>query len=290
MLTPSPLVGLAIGDALGMPFGATVEGVTSWDGSYQASARHGLGPGQWTDDTVMARLLAESLVFCGGYFPRDAADRYLHWYQQGPAFARGMGRSTRAALENLAQGVPWAESGVISTGTGAAMRAAPLGFFYQEDPNTARAFASLDAKITHRSVEAEQGAIAIAVGVALLASGRATPETVVGKVMPYLASGKVRNGLGELSLSGNLRGASGCVRAAFYAFCSATSFREAVTTAVRAGGDAIASMTGALAGAYYGESAIPSALVDPLEDVKHLRRLDQTIRSGPRTQTILWKR
>ena len=56
---------MAIGDALGaavefQPPG-TIEPVTG----YRAGGPHGLGPGEWTDDTSMALALADSIATVG---------------------------------------------------------------------------------------------------------------------------------------------------------------------------------------------------------------------------------
>jgi poly(ADP-ribose) glycohydrolase ARH3 len=66
------------------------------------------------------------------------------------------------------------------------------------------------------------------------------------------------------------------VPAAFYAFLrSPESFSETIHYAIHLGGDTdtIASMAGALAGAYLGEEAIPIRWRDNLEDAQRLRHL-----------------
>jgi poly(ADP-ribose) glycohydrolase ARH3 len=62
--------------------------------------------------------------------------------------------------------------------------------------------------------------------------------------------------------------AIGAVPAAIAAFLINADFPDTVLTAVNCGGDTdtIGAMAGALAGAYYGFSAIPSAWLEPLEN------------------------
>ena len=75
------LLGLACGDAVG----TTVEfrsrdsfpPVTDMVGG----GPFGLLPGQWTDDTSMALCLAESLIECNGFDPRDQMERYVRWWR-----------------------------------------------------------------------------------------------------------------------------------------------------------------------------------------------------------------
>jgi ADP-ribosylglycohydrolase len=62
--------------------------------------------------------------------------------------------------------------------------------------------------------------------------------------------------------------AIGAVPAALAAFLINADFQDTVLTAVNCGGDTdtIGAMAGALAGAYYGYSSIPSAWLEPLEN------------------------
>jgi ADP-ribosylglycohydrolase len=289
---------------------ADSESLRSWDGTYRGSEYHKLSPGQWTDDTVMSKLLAESLMSCGGFFPRDVADRYLVWFKSGDL--HGIGKTTKKALERLASGVSWRESGVKNAkDNGAAMRAAPIGLFYQEDLCTVKEFARLDTRITHLSEDAELGSIAMALGVALLATGKASPKTLPQQVVEHLPlRSHIRMDVPNVpkallfvqscidqgtdltsTLNGTGTGAivNQSVPAAFAAFSLTHSFLEAVESAVRAGGDAntVASMAGALAGTYYGFEAIPKLHTLGLEGFKHFRRVERKLVSGPRTD-ILW--
>ncbi len=82
---PRTLTGLAIGDALGMPFEMkehTDPVLESWDGKFHPCPDShpfckDLKAGQWTDDTKMARALAMSLKERLTYDPADAAAEYL---------------------------------------------------------------------------------------------------------------------------------------------------------------------------------------------------------------------
>ena len=99
---PATLTGLAVGNALGMPF----EGchyrdtiLESWDGeSFLAGEHRNLKSGQWAAATMMAKALAASLLAHRTYAPSDAAKRYLTWYQLGEPdhCAKHDGRPQRA--------------------------------------------------------------------------------------------------------------------------------------------------------------------------------------------------
>src|SRR5260221_2535002 len=90
------LLGLAVGDALG----ASVEGRERDSyarlADFAAGGTHGLGAGEWTDDTAMAICLAESLLARGGLDERDLMERFLRWHRLGEncCGGRGAGIST----------------------------------------------------------------------------------------------------------------------------------------------------------------------------------------------------
>lgn len=303
---PSTLIGEAVGDSLGMAFEtrkADDPFLVSWDGTYQASEYHQLRPGQWTDDTMMAKIVMESLYICGGFYPRDIAQRYQHWYLAGPL--RGMGTTTKKAMQNLRDGMSWNESGIVGAeGNGTAMRAAPFGAFYQEDPLTAAQFARMEANITHKSIEAEEGSAAVAVAVSLLWTG-ADPQDVVVRTIKYLRDSKVKLALSRLAFyqkSNDISAAEALklfgtkahvvqtVPSAFAAFVLTSSYEDAVLTSIRSGGDTdtTAAIAGALAGTYYGFKSIPKKYREGLEDWEHLRRIESKINIGPRT-SVLWR-
>jgi len=277
------------------------EALAQWDGeTFLASEYHGLRPGQWTDDTMMAKFIAESIVSCGGFFPRDLADRYRRWYRSSDH--RGMGKTTRAALTNLDNDIPWTHSGIVGAeGNGTAMRAAPIGFFYHEDIITVREFAKMDARITHASLEAEQGSVAVGVGVAMLTVG-ADLKAMVNGVINHLEDSEVKRGLEKvafyqrqndlppseaLRVIGTSARVTETVPSAFAALALTKDFVEAIQVAIRAGGDTdtTAAITGALAGTYYGFDAIPKKWLG-IESFNHLRRLERCIARGPRSDAL----
>ncbi len=292
---PSPLVGLAVGDALGMPFETASmfdARLLSWDGSFQPSEFHKLKPGQWTDDTMMSLCLAQSLVERQGYDAVDAAARYLAWYKSGDH--RGMGNTTREALRRLSIGDDWTISGQQGAqGNGTAMRAGVLGAYYKATPNSAADFARIDATITHRSLEAEEGSVAIAVGVAYLCDA-AQKWPTLEKVIAALRPSKVRDGLVKVAslyrdklnigsvLGDSLQTGAHVVQtvpAAFAAFMLTSSYMEGVDASIRAGGDTdtTAAIAGGLAGAYYGHQAIPPRYLSQLEQYTELRTVESKL-------------
>ncbi|MFQ5988417.1 MAG: ADP-ribosylglycohydrolase family protein [Candidatus Methylomirabilales bacterium] len=277
----SCLLGLAIGDALGMPF----EGYPSWvvgpvldqiQGFHESSHR-GLGAGQWTDDTQMTLCLARSLVRRGQAEPEDIAREYLGWFQSGDV--RGIGATTLSAMTRLEGGAPWHESGTegeYAAGNGAAMRAAPLGLLYHKDLEGLWKACALDAEITHKNAEAVAGSRAVAFLVARLVTGAIPGKELLEETIQFVAGSRVgdnlKRGLEFLGQRINPLEASEALGVGAYvvetvawsAFCffhAPDDFPRAVTAAVRAGGDTdtAGAITGALSGARVGVAGIPAS-------------------------------
>ena len=122
------LLGTAIGDALGVPFETKLVNnpeLVAWDGkTFLGSQHHHLEPAQYSDDTQMSIMVAESLIKYG-FNPQDLSERYVNSIVSGRA--RGYGKTTLLAVHNLMEGKHWSKSGVPgSYGNGTAMRAALL--------------------------------------------------------------------------------------------------------------------------------------------------------------------
>ena len=105
------------------------------------------------DQDALARSFAEHHDFDRGYGP--AVNRLLRLVREG-----GDWRELAAALFN----------GQGSWGNGAAMRIAPLGAWYADDPEQATHQAEISAYPTHQHREAVVGAMAVAAAAALAAA------------------------------------------------------------------------------------------------------------------------
>lgn len=302
MNAPATLTGLAIGDALGMPFEmskVTDPRLRAWTGLFEDGSRspytRELGRGQWTDDTKMAKALAESLVEEKAYSPAGAARKYLEWFNSGDL--RGIGTATFKAMTRLQAGVPWTQSGTPDAeGNGTAMRAAPIGVFYRHNFQAVLEMAAFDARITHDSLEARVGSIAVAGGVAAILQG-ISPYDVVFKLLEWLPDSRIRTRLqGVTEKAPRLLGKDDrevadaiaeigagahvveTVPAAFFAVAATTSFQSAVRVAILCGGDTdtTGAVAGALAGTFYGYSAV-SQYLSGLEGASELRALEKAL-------------
>lgn len=170
----SSLRGLALGDALGSQYFVPV--------NYPLLKRRELPAGtetwQWTDDTEMACSVVAVLAEHGRIDQDALARSFAHHHD----FDRGYGPAVNRMLRLIREGEDWrtlaAElfNGQGSWGNGAAMRIAPLGAWYADDPEQATHQAEISAYTTHQHREAVCGAMAVAAAAALAASTDDPPK------------------------------------------------------------------------------------------------------------------
>ena len=133
-------VGSAVGDALGAPFEFGPPG--QFSARFPSPARGvrtemcgggslGWAPGQFTDDTQMALLVAQSLVERDGLDEADVFARFQAWAAAEPP---DIGNQTRAVLGS---GSPWQEAAARhfaatghAAGNGSLMRTTPAAIFF----------------------------------------------------------------------------------------------------------------------------------------------------------------
>jgi poly(ADP-ribose) glycohydrolase ARH3 len=278
------IMGVAVGDALGRPF----EG---WNHELLIK-RFGLivnmYQGIYSDDTEMTIGIMEAIIEDPSLPPEGIARRFAENYNAW----RGYGPRTHLAIRNLKKGLPWDQVGSDSWGNGAAMRVSPIGLFYFDDLEKVKEKATLSAVITHKHPEAIAGSVAQALGVAFLTRKRGekegfSPQEMIDLITEMTspispAFSREIEKVKEIPFCDTLLekvaflaksfpcdvSAKGSVPVAFASFLMSSSFKEALLISVNVGGDTdtICAMTGALAGAYYGFSSIPSDWLEKLED------------------------
>src|SRR5438128_1283621 len=133
------LVGLLVGDALGVPYEfSSPEVLPPADliefeppaGFLRAHA--GTPSGTWSDDSAQALCLLASLLACGRFDADDFARRLLRWLDEGYLAVDNrvfdVGITTSRALSALRQGVSSLQAGPASessNGNGSLMRVLP---------------------------------------------------------------------------------------------------------------------------------------------------------------------
>ena len=275
------LLGTFVGDALGMPF----EGQRRprLDEPLELLPAR-LGRGTYTDDTEMMMVVAEVLAEVGSCEEELLAGRFLSRHDR----RRGYGAGTLRVFTLWRRRVPVAGAaarvfGGGSFGNGAAMRVAPVGAHFADDPERLVAEASRSARVTHAHPLGIEGAVAQAAAVGAAVRGQDPLHAALAVArQPELRASLVRVQTGlEESWSpervaaelGASSAAHESVPAAILSAARADSLEAACTFAVRIGGDTdtIGAMAGAVAGARFGASTIPRRWLDGLEDGKYGR-------------------
>ncbi len=165
------LEGLSLGDAFGDRFFVPPAVV-----SFLLENRALPGaPWLYTDDTVMALSIVEMLELHGGIDPDLLARAFAAKYVADPD--RGYGGGAHRILRRISEGEDWrrvavkAFGGIGSFGNGGAMRAGPIGAYFEGDPACAAAHAQRSAEVTHAHLDGQAGAMAVAAAAAVAASG-----------------------------------------------------------------------------------------------------------------------
>jgi ADP-ribosylglycohydrolase len=303
--------GCLIGQCLGDAAGFVVEGF-----SPQASARYvedylktekagefGRFPflfGQYSDDSQLARELMQSYTAQKNFDPSDYADRIIRIFAEKRIV--GFGYSTKEAAKKLAAGISWQEAGAPPpfAGNGSAMRAAPVGLFFFDNPEKLIQTAYDQGRITHRDPRCSAGAVAISGAVALALQDKTVhPDRFLAMLAEWTAPFDQGFAAGLATVGQSLamppeeaasliastgidadyidddewKGIPGFVVCSvlwsLYAFLKTPDdYWGTICTAISAGGDTdtTAAMAGAISGARLGIGALPSRLTGYLTD------------------------
>lgn len=162
------LLGLLIGDALGVPYEfhpasqipplAQIEFAPP-EGFHRA---HHTPPGTWSDDGALALCLLASLLECSRFDADDLGRRFVAWYERGylavDANVFDVGIQTGQAINAIKRGVPALQAGSTeerALGNGSMMRALPLTLWSDGDDDTLLADAMAQSRLTHGHLRAQ---------------------------------------------------------------------------------------------------------------------------------------
>lgn len=269
------LDGLSVGDAFGQQFfSAYVRDM------HLPRRMLPYAPWKYTDDTAMALAIAETLDQLGSVDQNELAENFSVRYQAEPD--RGYGAGAVRLLKELANGGDWRVLsrnlfyGEGSYGNGAAMRAAPIGAYFQEDLHAVVQQATRAAEITHAHPDGVAGGVAIAVAAALAARiPKDSPQELLPEVWNYTPPGAVRDTIArasKISLEewehtvagelGNGSQLSAVDTVPFCLWCAAANLRDfpkAMWTAVQVDGDrdTNCAIIGGIVAAAVGPAGIP---------------------------------
>ncbi|MFD3520829.1 ADP-ribosylglycohydrolase family protein [Streptomyces sp. NPDC058653] len=270
-------VGSAVGDALGAPFEFGPPGAFAArfpDGAGEMCGGGGWDPGEATDDTQMAVLIAESLLERGGLEPPDVFDRFRRWAAADP---KDIGLQTEQVLTS---GDPWDLAAPLhyqrsgrAAGNGSLMRAAtPAVYFAAAGREATMSAGRRIAALTHGDAAAWEGTAVLHELIRVALDGGdplAAVPSVLGDVRedhrPRWAT--VLDPGWHPDDATEFNGAVWpCLGSALWALRTTDSFEASLAAAIDLGGDTdtVAAVTGALTGAVYGFAAIPRRWTGPL--------------------------
>lgn len=270
------VIGSAVGDALGAPFefgsaGAYSarfpEPVVGGIGEMIGGGGFGWAPGEFTDDTQMAIVQAESILDHGGVDGADLFERFRTW-----AFsAKDVGTQTRSVLTSgqswdVAASEHFARHPRSGAGNGSLMRSTPTAVWCatRSEIDTV-AIARASSAVTHGDPAAGWGTAMhiVMVGATLRDDD---PFAALAEFLDQLPDDQDRYrrmlvaGWTPTEMEVPNGSVWGCLAQAVWAVRTTGTFADAVVAAIELGGDTdtVAAVAGGLAGAIYGIQAIPS--------------------------------
>lgn len=266
------LLGLACGDAVGTTVEFKRRGTFDLVTDMVGGGPFRLNPGEWTDDTSMALCLAVSLLEKQGFDAHDQMTRYVRWMREGYMSSNGscfdIGLTVKAALNRFRlTGDPFSGSTETDTaGNGCLMRLVPVPMFFFSERQNAIAMSAESSRTTHGALECIEANSLFGAMLHSALSGATKEGILLGhglnafqsRAIAAIAAGSYRDkDVSQINGSGYVVES---LEAALWCFFKTTSFTGAVLAAVNLGHDAdtTAAICGQLAGAYYGESEIPS--------------------------------
>lgn len=284
------IMGLVVGDALGVPFEFrqrdtfTADGMTGF-GTYNQP------PGTWSDDSSMTIATIESLVRKNMISPYDIMCNFYRWMYDGEFTPNGevfdVGNTTRMSITRFANGVNYLRCGGFAewdNGNGSLMRILPLAFLNCDLRDVAKV-----SSLTHGNLISIQ-ACEIYVWIAkMLLEGKDIREAIEHRMQPgyYL-----HESFGRLKALERLRRdeikSTGFVvdtlEAALWCVLNTDNYRDCVLMAVNLGGDTdtIAAVAGGLAGILYGiggNNGIPEEWIDQIVKREYIKDLCEAFES-----------
>jgi len=275
------LVALAIGDALGAPLEGSRQPEV-WLAEYRSGGRHLRKKGEFTDDTLQAKAVAESLVASRGFCETDLVEKLSEAYIVRPEW---FGPTSTFFFDLVRSGTLPHRAALLvhkkkhgSRTNGSVMRGFPLGIFYPAPEVYDMSIAC--SRITHYDPVGGHCSAFLNVMVSDMCRG-VSRAAAFRHARSLCTNNEVHAVLGSYdqydpvpSLDAVL-----CSHAALHSFMKAKSAEMAILSAVNLGGDAdtVGACCGALAGACWGLAALPDRWKGGLERYNELVQLAERL-------------
>ncbi|MDM7915157.1 MAG: ADP-ribosylglycohydrolase family protein [Candidatus Eisenbacteria bacterium] len=284
------LLGLAVGDALGVPveFESREQRREDPVRELRGGGVHDQPPGTWSDDTALTFCTVEALL--GEYSLERLGGLFAGWLQEGRWTARGevfdVGETTRQAIERIIRGVSPQVSGSIdesSNGNGSLMRILPVALAFSRWSIPLMLDRVHEAsRITHAHTRSQMACGILSLIVRNLVFQRpagAAYRYAMEDAVKYYAqppwrmerrtfSRILRGSLADVPADEILSGGhvTETIEAAVWSLVTTRNYRDCVVKAVNLGGDTdtVAAIAGGLAGIAHGIDTIPKEWLDSL--------------------------
>ncbi len=281
------LLGMAIGDALGVPAsGVTSAPISGYQPRRDADGNETARAGDFSAHTELALCIVETLVSNNGFIdPMNAGYRFAQILDSDNAHY--LDDDTRAALEQVRDSGDY-QAGLAfdhAAQAGPAVRVLPIGLVHALSRVNAELLVREVMRttlITHADPDVVNGALAAAWAIGLVVRREVPPQLLLAELLAFIDADTTAECLRsaehalmraddpEAALDAIGRGdtLSEVVARACYLFALAPDdFADTTLRAVNSGADASATgaIAGALCGAWCGARAIPTDLVDGLD-------------------------
>ncbi|MCF8012443.1 MAG: ADP-ribosylglycohydrolase family protein [Clostridiales bacterium] len=282
--------GAAIGDALGGPVEyMNKEEIEEKYGVLKnmvGGGKMNLQPGEFSDDTHLLLQVAKGIQYNSQSPVEEIGRRFLKWYRSRPEC---VGKTTRKAFDNYLNIGNWNEAARITSrsinkvdSNGGLMRTLAITFGYMNKTALMAYWSKEIANMTHHSEEGAACCIFYNYLVLLAGTLKLTRREMITMAVEYTDKqckrlnlypsnffwyliASIQPGAEEIYPRGNVLDT---LVTSVQCFLCEDSFESTLTCAVNRGEDTdtAGTVTGGLAGAYYGYSDIPQQWIDELKD------------------------
>lgn len=270
-------LGLAVGDALGGPY----EFMTAREIAARGESIEMIGggwlklkPGQITDDTEMSLCLGRAWLEADGWDATIAAQHFAEWLKHYPI---DVGNTCRRGIRRfMVDGSLESPLSDGDGGNGAAMRILPIAIATYGDDGTFEQAAIAQAHLTHHHPLSDAATLTLGRMLHLLLAGKGIKPCLALVNAMVLAYPKFKYKPYPQRASGYI---IDTVQTVMHHFFNTDNFEDCLTQTISRGEDAdtTGAIVGMLAGALYGQAAIPKRWVN---------RLDSKIRNEIEHQAI----
>lgn len=277
------IIGLAIGDAMGVPLEFKKRETLQANPTTEMKGygSYNVPKGTWSDDTSMTIATIAAINKTGEIVPKDIADNFVKWLENAEFTATGKvfdigGTCSRAILKhekNRAKPEECGEDGEFSNGNGSLMRISPLIFYcHAKNMNNEEIYECVKtvSSITHRHEVSVMGCyIYVLLGIELLKNNNLFEAYNVIKNVDYsffsqnckskydrIIHGEIYScNMDEIRSTGYV---VDTLEATLWCLMNTDCFDDAIIKAINLGDDTdtVGACVGALAGIYYGEESI----------------------------------